>query len=48
MLMIYGNENGEALQDQAVNDYFPAYRNLFAIPTTDLTANSNLVQNPGY
>ena len=27
---------------------FPAYRNLFAIPTTDLTANSNLVQNPGY
>lgn len=27
---------------------FPATRNLFAIPTTDLTANSNLVQNPGY
>ena len=27
---------------------FPAYRNLFAIPTTDLTANSNLSQNPGY
>lgn len=27
---------------------FPAYRNIFAIPTTDLTANSNLTQNPGY
>ncbi len=27
---------------------FSATRNLFAIPTTDLTANSNLVQNPGY
>ena len=27
---------------------FPAFRNLFAIPTTDLTANSNLSQNPGY
>lgn len=27
---------------------FPATRNLFAIPATDLTANSNLVQNPGY
>lgn len=27
---------------------FPAYRNIFAIPTTDLTANSNLSQNPGY
>ena len=26
----------------------PAYRNLFAIPTTDLTANDNLHQNPGY
>jgi len=26
----------------------PEYRNLFAIPTTDLTANNNLVQNPGY
>ncbi|MBR1720239.1 MAG: RagB/SusD family nutrient uptake outer membrane protein [Phocaeicola sp.] len=26
----------------------PAERNLFAIPTTDLVANSNLVQNPGY
>jgi len=27
---------------------FDATKNLFAIPTTDLTANSNLVQNPGY
>lgn len=28
--------------------YFPATRNIFAIPTSDLTANSNLKQNPGY
>ncbi|MBR5736777.1 MAG: RagB/SusD family nutrient uptake outer membrane protein [Bacteroidales bacterium] len=27
---------------------FPAYRNIFAIPTTDIVANSNLVQNAGY
>jgi len=27
---------------------FDAYRNLFAIPTNDLTVNTNLVQNPGY
>jgi hypothetical protein len=27
---------------------FAEYRNIFAIPTTDLTANSNLSQNPGY
>lgn len=27
---------------------FDAYRNIFAIPTTDIVANSNLVQNPGY
>ena len=27
---------------------FPATRNIFAIPTSDLTANENLVQNPGY
>ena len=27
---------------------FEAYRNVFAIPTTDLTANPNLVQNEGY
>lgn len=27
---------------------FDAYRNVFAIPTTDLTANKNLEQNPGY
>lgn len=26
----------------------PAFRNLFPIPETDLNANSNLVQNPGY
>ena len=27
---------------------FKAYRNVFAIPTTDLTANPNLTQNEGY
>lgn len=27
---------------------FEAFKNIFAIPTTDLTVNSNLVQNPGY
>lgn len=27
---------------------FPAYKNLYAIPTTDLNANPNLTQNPGY
>ena len=27
---------------------FDATKNLFAIPTTDLTANPNLTQNPGY
>jgi hypothetical protein len=27
---------------------FPAYRNVFAIPTTDLVANGNLAQNSGY
>ena len=27
---------------------FPATKNIFAIPTTDLTANKNLEQNPGY
>ena len=27
---------------------FPAYRNIFAIPTTDIVANKNLVQNQGY
>lgn len=27
---------------------FPAYRNIFAIPSSDLNANSNLHQNPGY
>ena len=27
---------------------FEAYKNIYAIPTTDLTANENLVQNPGY
>ena len=26
----------------------PAYRNLFPIPSTDITSNRNLVQNPGY
>ena len=27
---------------------FPAYRNVFAIPTTDIVANKNLIQNEGY
>ena len=27
---------------------FEAYKNLFAIPSTDLNANPNLVQNEGY
>jgi len=27
---------------------FDSYRNLFAIPTNDLTVNTKLVQNPGY
>ena len=27
---------------------FESYKNLFAIPSTDLNANPNLVQNPGY
>jgi hypothetical protein len=27
---------------------FDASKNIFAIPTTDLTANPNLTQNPGY
>lgn len=27
---------------------FPATKNVFAIPTTDLTVNKNLTQNPGY
>ncbi|MDE6801111.1 MAG: RagB/SusD family nutrient uptake outer membrane protein, partial [Phocaeicola sp.] len=27
---------------------FDAHLNIFAIPTNELTANSNLVQNPGY
>lgn len=27
---------------------FEAFRNIYAIPTNDLTANENLVQNPGY
>ena len=26
----------------------PSFRNLYPIPSADLTANSNLVQNPGY
>ena len=34
-----GSENGASL---------PAYRNLFAIPSSDLTANPNLKQNEGY
>jgi hypothetical protein len=27
---------------------FPAYRNIFPIPETELGANTNLKQNPGY
>ena len=34
-----GSQNGAAL---------PPYRNLFAIPSSDMTANPNLTQNPGY
>ena len=34
-----GSENGTSL---------PAYRNLFAIPSSDMTANPNLKQNEGY
>lgn len=34
-----GSQNGASL---------PAYRNLFAIPSSDMTANPNLVQNEGY
>ena len=34
-----GSENGASL---------PAYRNLFAIPSSDITANPNLKQNEGY
>ncbi len=34
-----GSENGASL---------PAYRNLFAIPSSDMTANPNLKQNEGY
>ncbi len=32
----------------AEGTFFPAYRNLLPIPTADLVANPNLVQNPGY
>lgn len=35
---------GGAFEGQA----FPAYRNIYALPSKDLTANSNLSQNPGY
>ena len=34
-----GAQNGASL---------PAYRNLFAIPSSDMNANPNLVQNEGY
>ena len=34
-----GSQNGASL---------PAYRNLFALPSSDMTANKNLVQNEGY
>lgn len=33
---------------QAAGTNFAAYRNVYAIPTNDLIANPNLVQNPGY
>lgn len=26
----------------------PSYRDLYPIPTNDITANPNLIQNPGY
>lgn len=35
-------------QDVYAGTQFPAYRNIFAIPTTDIVANKNLVQNAGY
>jgi len=35
---------GGVLAGQAV----PAYRTLFPLPASDIIANSNLVQNPGY
>lgn len=47
----YGGENSYNWWNKGgvpAGTSFPAYRNLFAIPTTDLTANSNLSQNPGY
>jgi hypothetical protein len=34
-----GSQNGAGI---------PAYRNLFAIPASDMTANPNLKQNEGY
>ena len=34
-----GSQNGAGI---------PAYRNLFAIPASDMTANPNLKQNPNY
>lgn len=34
--------------DVAEGTSFPAYRNIFAIPTTDVVANKNLIQNEGY
>jgi len=34
-----GSQNGASI---------PAYRNLFAIPSSDMTANPNLTQNPNY
>ena len=47
----FGGDNGYTWWNKGgvpAGTSFPAYRNLFAIPTTDLTANSNLSQNPGY
>jgi hypothetical protein len=32
----------------AAGGTLPDYRNIFPLPSSDLTANPNLVQNPGY
>ena len=47
----YGGNNNYNWQWKGGNyggTSFEAYRNVFAIPTTDLTANENLKQNDGY
>ena len=47
----FGGNNSYTWQWKG-NDYkgtsFPAYRNLFPIPTNELNSNGSLIQNPGY